>query len=112
MSVLIRTDFCCYDMYDNLIGPDKDGCELHFEYDPISRGFSIDYKEECGGGMQTIFFCPWCGSKLPKELLSEYEEEISKELGFSFADSDIVGSDDPRIPEEFRTDQWWKKRGL
>jgi hypothetical protein len=54
---------------------------------------------------QGVFYCPWCGTKLPKELSDTWFETLEKEYGI----------DDPykiNYPQEFNTDEWWIKRGL
>lgn len=53
-----------------------------------------------GGGEWAIQFCPFCGTKLPQ---SRREEWFSKLEG--------LGVDPWRgqIPEEFRSDAWWRK---
>jgi hypothetical protein len=69
----------------------------------------IDYKrlyaiKLTSGGLQTMNYCPWCGHKLPEPLDEEWFN-LLEEMGF----------DNPRqqeIPKEFKTDEWWKKRGL
>jgi len=59
--------------------------------------------------LQGIMYCPWCNKKLPERLRDKWFEILEKEYNL----------DDPRreeqeklIPEEFETDEWWKKRGL
>jgi len=59
--------------------------------------------------LQGIMYCPWCSKKLPERLRDKWFEILEKEYNL----------DDPRreeqekfIPEEFETDEWWKKRGL
>ena len=57
-----------------------------------------------GSSIKTIQYCPWSGKLLPKSLRDEWFDTL-EELGF----------DDPRdqeIPEEFKTDKWWKDRKL
>ncbi|MCP4393148.1 MAG: hypothetical protein GY804_02610 [Alphaproteobacteria bacterium] len=92
---------CCKNMTRNI----KDG-EIHLNYFPDDREYSIEYRKEFGASEHLIYFCPWCGVKLP-ESLAEKRETLLDEM---FEDYD--GDDDPRIPEEFKTDEWWKKRGL
>jgi uncharacterized protein DUF6980 len=61
------------------------------------------------GMCNSIRYCPWCASKLPESLGDEIEETLAREFG-------ITESWEPeqaaRIPAEFQTDEWWKKRGL
>ena len=54
---------------------------------------------------QSIYFCPWCGVKLPSDLTDELDRIMFDEL-------DLDDFHDPRMPEELKTDEWWKKRGL
>jgi len=52
--------------------------------------------------------CPRCGTKLPPSLADQWFKIIKKEY-------QIEGALDERIqdlPQEFKTDEWWKKRGL
>ncbi|MBP9791625.1 MAG: hypothetical protein KBC27_00210 [Rickettsiales bacterium] len=55
-----------------------------------------------------IAYCPWCGKDLGKALNWEYFEILAKEYGIE--DPDFVNF--TNVPEEFKTDAWWKKRGL
>ena len=55
-----------------------------------------------------IKYCPWCGNKLPKELSEEWWDALEKEYGIT----DPRNKDKNRVPAEFWTDEWWKKRGL
>ena len=54
---------------------------------------------------QSIYYCPWCGKELPKDLTKELGDIVFDELN-------LDDFQDPRMPEEFKTDEWWKKRGL
>lgn len=56
---------------------------------------------------QCLFGCPWCGTELPKDLTSEYYDIL--ENTFQISDEDIINNN---VPEEFKSDAWWKKRGL
>lgn len=53
-------------------------------------------------------YCPWCGIELPKSLWDRWYEEIEK-LGFELP---LEPDDYDKIPKEYMTDEWWKKRGL
>ena len=55
-----------------------------------------------------IHYCPWCGSKLAKELSDEWLYVLEQEYGIK----DPQGNDRKKVPPEFKTDEWWKKRGL
>jgi hypothetical protein len=54
---------------------------------------------------QLIKYCPWCAAEKPKDLTNELDQIIFEQLK-------LDGFDDERLPEEFKTDEWWKKRGL
>lgn len=73
-------------------------------YSPKVReyGFPLYYSSS----IWTLNYCPWCGTKLPESLREIYFETLEKELGIDNDDNDL------ELPEEMRTDAWWKKRGL
>jgi len=57
-----------------------------------------------------IWFCPWCGTKLPKGLRNEWFDILEKEYNI---EADIMERKNRSdIPLEFKSDKWWKKRGL
>lgn len=87
---------CCLAMYNDL----KDG---YFMYDPIMNRITYTTINMPADNRQVMAYCPHCGSKLP-----DYNDEF-----FSEAEK-IVGKDGDldELPEEFRTDEWWKKRGI
>ncbi len=56
-------------------------------------------------------YCPFCGKKLPKELDDDdMDPYLMKEYGWT--EDDCWGYPRRELPEEFKTDEWWKKRGL
>ena len=57
-----------------------------------------------------IRYCPWCGTKLPKSLYDKQEEILENE--YKLTDTWEGGEHYDLVPEEFKTDEWWKKRGL
>jgi uncharacterized protein DUF6980 len=68
-------------------------------------------KEHRGGNINAgyrIKFCPWCGKKFPKDLANEKSEILITE----HKHESPCSLDDSCFPEEFKTDEWWKKRGL
>ena len=96
--------FCCEYM--------KNEIEVNFiEYDEVCRDFSLRADEKCledAFTLAPIWYCPWCGTKLPKELGDEWMDTLYNEYGIqrpNFEDAD-------KVPEEFKSDKWWKKRGL
>ena len=56
---------------------------------------------------QTINYCPFCGSKLPKGLSEEYFNILEKNYKIY-----NIEENEKNIPREFKSDQWWKKRNL
>jgi len=88
---------------------DKSGSEnlSPIMYDEIFREYYA--KLLLGIGGDDFLFCPDCGTKLPKPLRNEWFNILEHEYGL----------DDPgwpeqreKVPAEFLTDEWWKKRGL
>ena len=76
-------------------------------YIPKFREYSL--QAMIGPGAGKIDYCPYCGTKLPQELSDLWFDILEKEYGL----------DDPgwpeqreKVPTEFLTDEWWKKRGL
>jgi len=58
-----------------------------------------------------IYYCPFCGKKLPKELDDDdMDPYLMKEYGWT--EDDCWGYPRRELPDEFKTDEWWKKRGL
>ena len=87
---------CCLAMYYDL----EDG---YIMYDPVLNCMSYKTTTMPSEDRQVMAYCPHCGSKLP-----DYNDEF-----FSEAEK-IVGKDGDldELPEEFRTDEWWRKRGI
>jgi hypothetical protein len=57
----------------------------------------------------TVSFCPNCGSQLPNDLVEERMNILENEYGI---DDPYDPKQKKLIPQEFKTDEWWKKRGL
>ena len=102
LTLIYQTDldefkFCC----NNL---DKKIKEKKIIYIPYFREFGI-LKNPVAKGEMTVFedikVCPFCTKKFPNSLREKWFLTLEK-LGF----------DDPwdqKIPEEFKSDKWWKK---
>ena len=56
-----------------------------------------------GPMVDLIAHCPWCGSTLPDSLRDRFFDELDN-LGLEV--------EDPAVPEEFRSDEWWRARNL
>ena len=60
-----------------------------------------------------LLHCPWCGKRLPEELEEKMEELLAEEYNITAKNWDSPKwNDDTDLPEEFKTDEWWKKRRL
>lgn len=81
-------------------------CRIGIGYDEKTRDFSI---KSPVSGSHRIPFCPWCGTKFPKDLIDEWHQILEEEYGIDSPDNTEQSK---RIPAEFQTDEWWKKRGL
>ncbi len=82
-------------------------------YVPEYREYGLpirDGKNSSASSYVVINYCPWCGKKLPISLREKYFDILEKEYGLDIALGDI--EDNPNIPEEFKSDEWWKKRKL
>jgi len=62
-------------------------------------------------GSQFLDFCFICGKKLVKNLINEFYEELQK-IYKDKPEIDIYLLVNEELPEEFRTGEWWIKRGL
>ena len=90
---------CCrgmfVDLFDNVC-----------EFDTTYKRFYIHLLRENEAYWQTLGYCPYCGTKLPN-LSDEYDDCLEEAVGKEYCD---ITEDE--IPEEFKSDVWWKKRGL
>lgn len=76
-------------------------------YNPVLREYYMPFNKVKLS--QLLFYCPWCGIKLPKVLNEEYFKIFYDELHLERAKNLL---ETPCLPEEFKSDEWWKKRGL
>lgn len=79
-------------------------------YEAIYKEYKMPlfYKNKIEG-MQHLFFCPWCGVKLPKSLRHEWINILENEYHINNPMRDEQAE---LIPIEFKTKEWWVKRGL
>lgn len=101
---------CCDSMAQNLADP-----RSPLIYESRVRLYSVRSLTGDGRAIDDdivirIVFCPWCGMRLPEDLLREYGS-LLEELGLDQKDNPWDISD-PHLPDEMRTDEWWRKRGL
>ncbi len=65
-------------------------------------------KNEIGPGY-AVLFCTYCGTKLPQNLAEEWADILEQEYEIT---DPSESKQKNLIPAEFKTDEWWKKRGL
>ncbi|HLC07436.1 MAG TPA: hypothetical protein VJJ26_04585 [Candidatus Babeliales bacterium] len=53
-------------------------------------------------------YCMFCGKKLPISLCREWFDILENEYGLESP----MEEDKKKVPKEFLTDEWWKKRDL
>ena len=86
-------------------------CSKYVKYVAEERAFFIYEKGSARYGI-CIDYCPFCGAKLPENLIDERWDTIMNELGPDYLPDDDGNPPKKERPEEFKTDEWWKKRGL
>lgn len=91
--------YCCLTMDAQLF---KEYANVY--YDLQYREYGIDLPN--GGFL--IDFCMFCGKKLPKSVRHEWYDILEQEYGLESPDEE----DKKKVPKEFLTDEWWKRRGL
>lgn len=78
-------------------------------YSDIVREYYICRKED-DVSVYCIKYCPWCSAQLPKELRDEYFDILKRE--YALEPNLLNIRNNQNLPEEFKSDEWWKKRGL
>jgi uncharacterized protein DUF6980 len=56
-----------------------------------------------------VNFCPYCGVQQPSDLTEKRMEILENKYNI---DDPYDPKQKKLIPREFKTDEWWKKRGL
>lgn len=97
-----RTTECCSTL--NKVLAEKN---YPLSYSPRFREYSLSMY--FSSTIANILACPWCGKILPHSLREEYVEILEnlnpeEDIDFLF--------DVEKLPAEFQSDEWWKKRGL
>jgi hypothetical protein len=97
--------YCC-----DLMASFLDDIRIPLVYSPIYREYSIPllYKGKTTA-LQRIFYCPWCNTKLPTSLRSEWFSILKDEYNL---DDPWDKEEEKLVPGEFKTDEWWIKRKL
>ena len=77
---------------------------IGIDYDKTFREYGLYTTSDA---RQVIPYCVFCGKKLPQSLSEKWFAILEKEYGLNdpFKKKCV-------IPEEFKSDAWWKNRGL
>lgn len=93
-------EFCCEAMDTSLQKPEIFG----LYYNKKFREYTVDVN---GIGFK-MRYCSSCGTKLPLSLRKEWFNHLEALLNTEIT----LDMDKSKIPKEFRSDVWWKKRNL
>ena len=96
------TNHCCSNMTKYLQEQ-----EVPLDYNPIFREYTINLNSPAN---LSIHFCPWCSKRLPRNLRNEFFNIIETECNIDDGVLEIF--ENKKLPQEFTSDVWWKKRGL
>ncbi len=96
---------CCFVM-DNAVDKSNSENVSPCFYNPKFREYYL--QATSGLGSRKIDFCPYCGTKLPQDLSDLWFDILEQE----FKIDPWLPKDRKKIPAEFLTNEWWKKRGL
>ena len=105
----MKKEYCCKRLKKLLDNPN---CPI--EYEGARRRYMLTipekYLEQNEICMNfSLKYCPECGTEFPKELFDEWFEVVESQFG----EIDIFDDEQIKnLPQEFKTEQWWRKRGL
>ena len=94
--------FCCLTAHTSI---EENRGPLRYESD--TRNYLLDIKDDYAKALAV--YCPWCSKKFPEPLDEEWNRILTEEYGIKWPD---LKENKHKIPKEFHTDEWWKKRGL
>jgi hypothetical protein len=94
--------YCCKNM-----GMAIENDEVPISYNPIVREYGLNL---LSAEIKLLYFCPWCSTKLPVSLNDEFFEILKNEYHIDDNFFEILKN--PKLPNEFKSDIWWKKRNL
>ncbi len=95
----MKSKFCCDIMCQVIQKSDV------IEFEDYVRAYNLMENSEF---ITKIYFCPFCGQNLGKRLNSEYYDILYREYGIEYPE----GKEADKVPPEFKSDEWWRKRGL
>ena len=78
------------------------------KYSPHTKKYDFILYNHPDGNHLPLFCCPWCGKKLPKTLGKEWCAIIKEKFGLDY----VFKQEWAKLPKEFKTEEWWRKRGL
>lgn len=81
--------------------------EIPISYYPVFREYSLDLNSPAS---KRIDYCPWCSAKLPSSLRDKFFDILEQE--YKINDGILAIFDNDQLPEEFKSERWWVKRGL
>ena len=97
---------CCEFMRTQLLHeceqhPDLNDCpDILVVYDSRFDEYGMPIRDG-GTSVISMYFCPWCGTKLPDSKRDKWFEKLS---AIGITDT----SDQKNIPDDFKTDVWWR----
>lgn len=106
-------EYCCIAMEGALVEQN-----YPIQYESYTRSYYLEYgplfKDKNTGeivfaAVDTLRYCPWCGFRFPKDLIHEWTEVVKNK--FNITDT-LDKKQLKKIPEEYMTEEWWKKRGF
>ena len=101
---LPKTIHCCSSM--DYIFQDQ---RIPLEYIPVFREYIVPATYAYQGDQ--IFYCSWCGAKLPSSVRENYFNTLKKEFNIPTTITELAAIYH-HLPSEFKSDKWWKKRKL
>jgi len=94
---------CCSEM-DNILNEKK----AYIGYSPKVREYFINLRND-QVAIYRISYCPWCGEKSPESLRNLWFNILRTKHNLS---NPLRKEQENLVPDEFKSDEWWKKRGL
>lgn len=93
----MKGNYCCKEKEILLDDPGSP-----VKYDPVFREYYFRLNNQ--PQIITFSFCPWCGSKLPKELREELFNALKEACGKEVNIGEHRQQAD--VPQEFKSDEW------
>jgi hypothetical protein len=97
----LSVEHCCSLMDEYLLEGD-----VAVRYSPVVREYAIPVLDGGSSGI-VVRFCPCCGKELPVSLRDEWFSQLQS-LGYD----PNPRTGDPKLPDVYRSDAWWKGKGL